>query len=281
VKSDGEELFRKMPSDILGSAKEELQSEWLSKVLIMDGSVSWGILEHVTCFACFAPIFQIREILFYDGSFGFCRKWEGHLMFAPFTSGWQQTETEPLIVAKGEVCNSSSSHSSLPAFLPWWLTFNSRNEKSQHERYKNEHDLTEVIDLFLSIPVPDDVLLTAIDLNSAVFSKWGEVCGWVHREFMSGITEVKSTWMLWLVCGASLLVIEYLFSCPPALILLWSLEPLYSYLGFVFHSPTHQKNFIYSHCFCLVNWQGFSLSYQFHLLHCKDLNWLELRLETD
>ncbi len=27
VKSDGEELFRKMPSDILGSAKEELQSE--------------------------------------------------------------------------------------------------------------------------------------------------------------------------------------------------------------------------------------------------------------
>jgi hypothetical protein len=30
------------------------------------------------------------------------------------------------------------------------------------------HDLTEVIDLFLSIPVPDDVLLTAIDLNSAV-----------------------------------------------------------------------------------------------------------------
>ncbi|CAK9253475.1 unnamed protein product [Sphagnum jensenii] len=29
-------------------------------------------------------------------------KWEGHSMFAPFTSGWQQTETEPLIVAKGE-----------------------------------------------------------------------------------------------------------------------------------------------------------------------------------
>jgi hypothetical protein len=27
VKSDREELFRKMPSDILGSAKEELQSE--------------------------------------------------------------------------------------------------------------------------------------------------------------------------------------------------------------------------------------------------------------
>ncbi|CAK9256556.1 unnamed protein product [Sphagnum jensenii] len=29
-------------------------------------------------------------------------KWEGHSMFAPFTSGWQQTETEPLIVAMGE-----------------------------------------------------------------------------------------------------------------------------------------------------------------------------------
>jgi len=78
----------------------------------MDGSASWEILEHVTCFACFAAIFQIWEILFYDGSFEFCRKWEGHSMFAPFTSGWQQTETEPLIVAKGEVCNSSSSHSS-------------------------------------------------------------------------------------------------------------------------------------------------------------------------
>jgi hypothetical protein len=43
-------------------------------------------------------------------------KWEGHSMFAPFTSGWQQTETEPLIVAKGEVCNSSSSHSSWSCF---------------------------------------------------------------------------------------------------------------------------------------------------------------------
>jgi hypothetical protein len=43
-------------------------------------------------------------------------KWEGHSMFAPFTSGWQQTETEPLIVAKGEVCNSSSSHSSRSCF---------------------------------------------------------------------------------------------------------------------------------------------------------------------
>jgi hypothetical protein len=105
-----------MPSDILGSAKEEIQSEWLSKVLIMDGSVSWGILEHVTCFACFAAIFQIWEILLYDGSFECCRKWEGHSMFAPFTSGWQQTETEPLIVAKGEVCNSSSSHSSWSCF---------------------------------------------------------------------------------------------------------------------------------------------------------------------
>ncbi len=116
VKSEREELFRKMPSDIFGSAKEEIQSEWLSKVLIMDGSVSWGILEHVTCFACFAAIFQIWEILLYDGSFECCRKWEGHSMFAPFTSGWQQTETEPLIVAKGEVCNSSSSHSSWSCF---------------------------------------------------------------------------------------------------------------------------------------------------------------------
>jgi hypothetical protein len=63
--------------------------------------------------------FQIWEILFYDRSFEFCRKWEGHSMFAPFTSGWQQTETEPLIVAKGEVCNSSSLILLVPFFLPW------------------------------------------------------------------------------------------------------------------------------------------------------------------
>jgi hypothetical protein len=71
VKSDREELFRKMPPDILGSAKEELQSECLSKVLIMDGSVSWGILEHGTCFACFAAIFQIWEFCFMMGVLNF------------------------------------------------------------------------------------------------------------------------------------------------------------------------------------------------------------------
>ena len=115
--------------------------------------------------------------------------YEGHSMLAPFTSGWQQTETQPLIIERGEVIISNSKFLlellKITEFRTWCWMWGIELKFS-------------VVRIFLRLrtfricfSLHPGRLEEYIHICIYIKLKWGCYC----RAFMCGTERGQSTWM--------------------------------------------------------------------------------------